>query len=368
MNMKCLRLRSALYRTAAAAGVGVVLITGCTTGGAASSSGHSSHKSTKIAAIAGGPNAYFSPWGPALTAAVKQFGIGSGTYEVAPTPSFDLTVENATVNSLVSNGANAVMVYPDGVSGPNAELKELANRGVQSIVVGACVQTPSPSQLCLATDTGAEAYDATEDLIHAIGGKGNIAFLTGALSDPNTALREQNVEKAVAQTNGKVHLVQVVSNVDSPTAAPPAVQSLLAAKGSQLQGILSTNYNPSTALAAAVIAHPQYRNIKIIGIDNNPTVVTAVKDGYMYGTVFQNSYGTVYVGAEILKKLVTDGCTVNPNGPFTHTGSTDRLINIGSTLVTQSNISQYASGVENLPQMTQAVLASMPKYLNCPKA
>lgn len=365
--MKCQQLRTALYRTAAVAGAGgVVLLTGCTTGAATSS--HASHEPTKIAAIAGGPNAFFSPWGPALSAAVKNFGIKSGTYEVAPTPSFDLTVENSTVNSLVSNGANAVMVYPDGVSGPNAELKELASRRVQSIVVGACVQTPSPSSLCLATDTGAEAFDATEDLIRAIGGKGNIAFLTGALSDPNTVLREQNVQKAVAQTNGKVHLVQVVGNIDTPTAAPPAVQSLLAAKGSHLQGILSTNYNPSAALADAVIAHPQYRHIKIIGIDNNPAVITAVKDGYMYGSVFQNSYGIVYAGAEILKKLVTDGCTVNPNGPFIHTSSTDRLINIGSTLVTQKNLALYSSGVENLPQMTQAVLASLPKYLNCPKS
>jgi ribose transport system substrate-binding protein len=363
--MKCQQLRTTLYRTAALAGA--VLLAGCTTGGA-SSSGHTSHEPAKIAAIAGGPNAYFSPWGPALSAAVKNFGIGSGTYAVAPTPSFDLTVENSTVNSLVSNGANAVMVYPDGVSGPNAELRELADRGVQSIVVGACVQTPSPSALCLATDTGAEAYYATEQLIKAIGGKGNIAFLTGPLADPNTALREQNVQKAVAQTNGKVHLVQVIGDVDTPAAAPPAVQSLLAAKGSELQGIVTTNYNPSVALADAVIAHPQYRHIKIIAIDNNPAVVSAIKDGYMYGSVFQNSYGTVYVGADILKELVTNGCTVNPKGPFIHTGATDRLIDIGSTLVDSANVSQYSSGVENLPQMTQAVLASLPKYLNCPKA
>jgi hypothetical protein len=37
-------------------------------------------------------------------------------------------------------------------------------------------------------------------------------------------------------------------------------------------------------------------------------------------------------------------------------------------LVDSKNVSQYSSGVENLPQMTQAVLASLPKYLNCPKA
>jgi ribose transport system substrate-binding protein len=359
--------RTALYRTAAVAGAGVVLLTGCSAIRTAPSS-HTSGGPTKIAAVAGGPNAYFSPWGSALGVAVKNFGISGGTYEVAPTPSFDLTVENSTVNSLVSGGANAVMVYPDGVSGPNAELKELADRGVQSIVVGACVQTPSPSALCLATDTGAEAYYATEQLIQAIGGKGNIAFVTGPLSDPNTVLREQNVARAVAQTHGKVHLVQVIGNVDTPTAAPPAVQSLLASKGSEVQGIVSTNYNPSVALADAVLAHPQYRHIKIIGIDNNPAVISAIKDGYMYGTVFQNSYGTVYAGAEILKKLVTDGCTVNPNGPFIHTGSTDRLINIGSLLVDSKNVSQYSSGVENLPQMTQAVLASLPKYLNCPKS
>ena len=114
--MKCQQLRTALYRTAAVAGAGVVLLTGCSAIRTSPSS-HTSGEPTKIAAVAGGPNAYFSPWGSALGAAVKQFGISSGTYEVAPTPSFDLTVENSTINSLVSGGANAMMASAKATEG-----------------------------------------------------------------------------------------------------------------------------------------------------------------------------------------------------------------------------------------------------------
>jgi len=61
---------------------------------------------------------------------------------------------------------------------------------------------------------------------------GKIAFLTGLLTDANTALREQGVNQAIADSGGKVKLAQLVSNIDSPSSAPPAVESLLASKGS----------------------------------------------------------------------------------------------------------------------------------------
>src|SRR5437016_10079135 len=47
---------------------------------------------------------------------------------------------------------------------------------------------------------------ALKELIKAMGGKGNIVHLAGLLVDPNTTLRENAVEKAIAETNGAVKL------------------------------------------------------------------------------------------------------------------------------------------------------------------
>ena len=90
----------------------------------------------------------------------------------------------------------------------------------------------------------ASATYETQVLEKAMGGSGSIAFLTGLLTDGNTALREQGVNQAITASGGKVKLAQLVSNIDSASAAPPAVESLLASKGSTLNGMLSTDYYP----------------------------------------------------------------------------------------------------------------------------
>ena len=84
--------------------------------------------------------------------------------------------------------------------------------------------------------------------IKAIGGQGDIALLTSQLTDPNTQLRIQAVKKAVEETNGKVKLVQTLADIDTPTAAPPAINALLAGQGASLAGAMATSYYPKNRI------------------------------------------------------------------------------------------------------------------------
>jgi ribose transport system substrate-binding protein len=346
---------------------------GSTSGGSTSSGGAKAAAANivpkskiKIAIVAGGPNVYFTTWGQVAQIMSKQLGV-TVTYVVPPTPTYDPSVEVSTIDSLVAQGYNAFAVFPDGESAIKPTYQRLVSRGIPVFDLAGCTTDPTPALLCYATDVEASATYETQLLQKAMGGHGSIAFLTGLLTDANTALREQGVKKAVAASGGQVKLAQIVSNIDSASAAPPAVESLLAAKGSTLNGMLSTDYYPSIAAASIETSDAQFRHVLFIGQDNNPTVMNAIANHDIYGTMYQNDYGQADVAITWLYDIVAKGCTVNPNGPFTPIpGPTSHFINSGYMLVSQATIGQYINKPENIPSNTAQVLAETSKFLSCP--
>jgi ribose transport system substrate-binding protein len=320
----------------------------------------------KIAIVAGGPNVYFTTWGQVAKVMSKQLGV-TVTYVVPPTPTYDPSVEVSTIDSLVAQGYNAFAIFPDGESAIIPTYQRLVSRGIPVFDLAGCTTDPTPALLCYATNVKASATYETQVLQKAMGGTGNIAFLTGLLTDANTALREQGVNQAVAASGGKVKLSQLVSNIDSPSSAPPAVESLLASKGSSLNGMLSTDYYPSVAAASILTSDPQFRHVLFIGQDNSPTVMNAIAKHYIYGTMFQNDWGQAQVAITWLYDILAKGCTVNPNGPFTPIpGPTSHFINSGYMFVSQSAAGQYLGKPANIPSNTAQTLAETSKFLNCP--
>jgi ribose transport system substrate-binding protein len=286
---------------------------------------------------------------------------------VPPTPTYDPSVEVSTIDSLVAQGYNAFAVFPDGESAIKPTYQRLVSRGIPVFDLAGCTTDPTPALLCYATNVEASATYETQLLQTAMGGHGSIAFLTGLLTDANTALREQGVQKAVAASGGKVKMAQIVSNIDSASAAPPAVESLLASRGSTLNGMLSTDYYPSIAAASILTSDPQFRHVLFIGQDNSPTVMNAIASHDIYGTMYQNDYGQADVAITWLDDILAKGCTVNPNGPFTPIpGPTSRFINSGYSLVSQADIGQFINQPENIPSNTAQVLAETSKFLSCP--
>jgi ribose transport system substrate-binding protein len=319
----------------------------------------------KIAIVAGGPNVVFAPWGVVAKLLSKKLGI-TVTFVVPPTPTYAASVETATIDSLVAKGYNAFGVFPDGEAAITPTYQRLIDRGIPVFDLAGCTTDPTPADLCFATNVRASAQYETQVLIKAMGGKGNIAFLTGELTDANTIQREDGVKAALAATGGKVTMAQVVSNIDTPSAAPPAVESLLASKGSTLTGMLSTDYYPSVAAASILSKNKQFQHILFIGQDNDPTVMNAIAKHAIYGTMYQNLYGQAYVATMWLYKMLADGCTISPKAPFINALGTKHFIDSGYFFVGQSQVGQYIGKPETVPTATTKVLGETSKFLSCP--
>jgi len=343
-----------------------VLLVGCSATESPSSSGNSGGGKANIALVPGGPNIYFAPWEQSATDAQKQFDIAKVSYVVPPTQTFETAVQITTLNSLASQGVNGMAVFPNGATALQPAYQRIIDQGAKIIDLAGCTKQPTPALFCLATDVEAAAKTQTELVIKKMGGKGNIVFLAGQPTDANTVQRQAGVEAAIAETGGKVKLLQVVSNIDSPTAATPAIQSLLAGSADHIDGIVSTSYYPSVAGAEIWSQNSQYQRIVFAAADSSPEVMQAIQQGAIYGTMFQNSSGQGLVAAYLLNRIITHNCTVNAGGPWKKSALTDRLMDSGYQFVDSSTVADVIGKPYGLPEVTKKLLTEADKYLTCP--
>lgn len=314
----------------------------------------------RIALIPGGPHPYFAPWEQGAADAARDFGIAAVDFKV---PSeWRLELQTELVESLAAQGYTGFGIFPGDAVGINSTVAELKANGLNSIALAGCAQDPTEMGFCFGTDVYQSAYLGTKALIEAMGGEGAIVHLAGLLVDPNTTLRTQAVQKAVDETGGKITLLQTVADTDAQEAADQKINALLAAQEDQIGGMIATAYIPSV-VASTALRNLGDKRIKFVGIDDDPIVLDAIRDGFVAGTMAQNPYGQAYVGAYALDLLASGTCTVNAEATFVTTPQTAHFIDSGTLLISSENAGTYQDDLKALTAEIQAGFQD--KYLTC---
>lgn len=314
----------------------------------------------KIALVPGGPHPYFAPWEQAAADAKKDFGIATVDFKV-PTD-WKLALQTELLESLAAQGYNAFGIFPADPVGINSTVAELASAGIPSAALAGCTQDPSDVAFCLGTDVYNSAYIGTKALIEAMGGKGNVVHLAGLLVDPNTTLRVKAVETAVAETNGAVTLLQTVADTDAQEAADQKINALIGAQKDEIGGMIATGYIPSV-VASKVLRTLGDKRIQFIGIDDDPIVLDAIKDGFVAGTMAQNPYGQGYIGAYVMDIMASGGCAVKDDAPWVVTPQTAKFIDSGTLVINQANLETYKDDLKKITADIQGKFKDT--YLNC---
>jgi ribose transport system substrate-binding protein len=313
----------------------------------------------KVALVPGGPHPFFAPWEQAAADAKKDFKLAADDYKVPQEWKLDL--QNKLLESLAAQGYNAFGIFPGDATGTNAMMQELLDAGAPSIAIGGCTQSPSPAQFCLATDVYRSVYIGTKQLIKEMGGKGSILHVCSRLVDPNTVLRIAAIDKAIAEAGPNIKLYQHLPDTDSQETGDQKINGLLAAKAAEIDGIISTGY-VSSVVAARSLRNIGNKRIKMIGIDDDPVVLQAIKDGFLQGTMAQNPYGQGYIASFVLKRL-HEGCKIKTGAPFQQTTQNKTFIDSGTLLIHAGNIDTYKA---ELKKIAQEIIDSFEaKYLTC---
>jgi ribose transport system substrate-binding protein len=314
----------------------------------------------KVAVSPGGPHPYFAPWEQAASDAKKDFGIASVDYKVPAAWKLDL--QNELLEALASQGYKALGIFPGDPVGLNSTVSELKAAGVRAAALGGCMVDPTDAAFCLATDPYNASYRATKELIKAIGGKGRIVHLTGQLIDTNTTLRVQAVQKAVDETNGAVTLLRTIADTDEAEAGDQKINALLATQKDQIDGIVATAYITSVVTSKSLRSLGDKR-IRFIGLNDDPIILDAIKDGFTLGTFVQNPYGQAYIGAYALDLLASKDCEMRTDAPWIKTPQTAHFIDSGVVYVNAANLSSYRDDLKSLTTDIQKRFRSA--YMSC---
>lgn len=315
----------------------------------------------KVALVPGGPHPYFAPWEQAAADAKADFGLVDALYAVPD--KWDVDVQNQLIQSLVVRGFNAFVIFPGDANATGATVDQLFAEKIPVIAGAGCITDPSDTLFCLATDVGASAYQGTTKLIEAMGGSGKIVHLTGYLVDPNTQLRIDAVKRAVADAGGNVEVIQTIADIDDAEAATEAVNNLFAARADEIDGIITTAYQPTVAAAKGLETLGGNR-IKMVGIDDDPSVLDAIRTGVITGTMAQNPYGQGFLGAYVLDKVVSYGCSIAADAPFLKTEQTNRFVDSGTLFISKDNVETYKDELVALTKKLEKTLGE--NYLSCP--
>jgi ribose transport system substrate-binding protein len=321
-----------------AAGLAVVLATAtaCSTKGSSAGGGTPSAaaakpvSTVKVALVPGGAHPYFQPWKTTGAKAQADFGLGGVTFN--ETAEWDQAKQNSLLTSLAAQGYTAFGVFGVSPTDINSTFSDLKAKGYTVASLGSCpAGTTDDASFCLSTDVEKAAYSATKATITAMGGHGTLVHLTGNNADSNTQRRIAGVKKAVDETNGQVKLLTTVTDIDKDLqTAQKAVSDLLTAHGGEINGIVTTAYNPAVAAADGIKSAKL--PIKVVAIDDDPKILAGIKDGSVAATVTQNPVGQAYVGTWALAQLQAKACTVKTPGVS---------VDSGSFVVTTANVDTY---------------------------
>lgn len=238
--------------------------------------------------------------------------------------------QNKVLDSLIARGINGIGMFPADANEGNIQITKMADSGIPVVSLGGSPNVPSKAEFCLATDVAASAYEGTKQIIKAFnGGGGNIVHLASMRSDPNIKKRILAVKKACDEVSN-VELLETIVDIDALEPAQYIINDILETKMHKINGIICTGYIPSMVIAEELMNKKQTDiDIIIVGIDTDPAVLKAIREGYMYGTMSQNPYAQSYIGLASLKFLL-DGYQWKSTSPF--------FVDSGSFFIDNSNV------------------------------
>jgi ribose transport system substrate-binding protein len=199
---------------------------------------------------------------------------------------------------------------------------------------------------------------AAEELIKMLGEKGNILNVLETVTDVNTVKRDEGIKEVVAKYPN-VKIVQTISDMTQVTTAKEKIAQTIVARGDEIDGIITTGWNPTVA-AAAILSErhkdPNKKRIRFIGIDDDETVIKAIKNGSIDATIAQNPFGHGYISTMILAMMLERW---KPAKEY-------QFVNAGIVVVTKANVDTYKQEVRKI---TDGIVADLKtKYLTAPAA
>ena len=276
---------------------------------------------------------YMSPYAaiPSLAAAINGARVETkklgGTF-ILEDGQLNPNLQATQINQLISQGVNAMMVYPVNPAALLPGFAAAKKAGIPIImedtppVAGSPLIKGSFTDILQGRDAG--EYSVAQAAATAQPG-GSFANLGLAVPVP---LLQYGVKRDTfwAQKFGMKHLGDIDTTTDTPGGAATAMNSILA-KYPSVQVVFA--YNDQAADAAAAVARSNGKtNIKVIGDNGDPVTIKEIQAGRVFGT-----FNSDFTSIGRLQAIATYDLLTKQNLPL------PKQVSVGGLLVTKANSS-----------------------------
>jgi ABC-type sugar transport system substrate-binding protein len=247
-----------------------------------------------------------------------QIGVSEAAEAKAKELGVDLTILSADqdaqkqisqIEQCVSEGYQAILFEPVDPDGLGDAAQAAADKGVIMInVISACTDWENHGISALSCGDNVTAGETEmQHVADLLGGKGNIAILTGPSGDAGGLQRLEGYENILKNYPDIEQVVEPADCQWDTAAAQGTVESWLSAY--DLDAIVCENDGMAVGAGNAAGADS---GIIITGVDGTPDGFEAIKDGRITGTVSQDGGAMAANGIEAACKLI-DGETLENN-------------------------------------------------------
>jgi ribose transport system substrate-binding protein len=204
-------------------------------------------------------------WREEMICAVKAESLASGMVKqvvVNDLNNGSAADQIAGIRTLISAGANAIIINPSDPKALNPVIQQATQRGVVIVTVDQLVTSPLAYQA--ENDQVAYGRIGMEWLAKKLGGKGNVVQLRGIAGVPADTDRQTGVMQALAKYPG----IKVVASVFTGWQAAPAAKQMidLLNSGKKIDGVWTSGTDSSVVQAFDTAKRPY---VPIVGADNN---------------------------------------------------------------------------------------------------
>lgn len=203
----------------------------------------------------------------------------------------DLNKEISDIQSMISQGAKALVISPLLSEGLDPALKSASDAGVPIMTIDRLLTTKKACQDFIGNissdfvDQGKKAADA---LITATGDKGNVAILLGATGVSATVDRTKGFKDELVAKNSQLKIV-AEQTADFAREKGQTVFEQMLSKNPDITALYAENDEMALGAVAAIkAAGKQPGDIKVLTIDGTRGAVQGIIDGYISGVIESN--------------------------------------------------------------------------------
>ena len=221
----------------------------------------------------------------------------------------DAAKQISQIEQCTSEGYQAILFEPVDPDGLGDAAQAAADKGVVVInVISPCTDWESHGISALSCGDNVTAGETEmQHVVDLLGGKGNIAILTGPSGDAGGLQRMEGYENILKNYPDVKQVVEPADCQWDTAAAQGIVESWLSAY--DLNAIVCENDGMAVGAGNAAGANS---GIIITGVDGTPDGFEAIKDGRITGTVSQDGGAMAANGIEAAVKLI-NGETLENN-------------------------------------------------------